>query len=193
MTAIAGKQGLIADRLITLASRELEVMLHPSDMVISGKEGDVSRARASLVEQLAFSKAYLTWDKESNALEDRIRSAWNRLRAVTDGEVPEESFRELQAIESDMRKTELPFEEWEALHRGKLLVERGMLQMAAGIASHPAEPRETSPEEMGASQIENGATRESGGIAAKLGTALTLGILAWHGFKLAGNRGSNRR
>ncbi len=176
---------LIGDRLVTLASRDMEVLLHPSDMVISGRKLDVTHVRAALMEQLAFSRAYLTWDKDANALEDRIRRVWDQLRAQRDGEVPAESVRELQAVEKSLREADLPYEEWQVLNRGKLLVERGMLQMTAGIAANPPEPTDTPPEEIGATQIAEAKTAESGNWLVNAGTAAAVGILAWFGFKSA--------
>jgi len=186
---VSGK--LIGDRLVTLASRDMEVMLHPSDMVISGKKLDVTHVRSALMEQLAFSRAYLTWDKDANALEDRIRRVWNQLRAQRGGDVPAESVRELQAIEKELREADLPYEEWQVLNRGKLLVERGMLQIVAGITATPSEPTDTPPEKIGAAQIAEAKTVESGGFLVNAGTAAALAVLAWFGFKGAGHHRPN--
>src|SRR4051794_11944153 len=45
---------LVADELTTLKSDKVEVLLHPSDLVISGREPDAARAHAILTEQLIF-------------------------------------------------------------------------------------------------------------------------------------------
>ena len=180
---VSGK--LIGDRLVTLASRNLEVMLHPSDMVISGKKLDVTHVRAALMEQLAFSRAYLTWDKDGNALEDRIRHVWHQIKAK--GEVAPDAVCALQEIEKDLRNADLPYEEWQVLSRGKLLVERGMLQMTAGFASVPPEPTDTPPEKIGAAQIAEAKKAESGGWLVNAGTAAALAVMAWFGFKGPGH------
>jgi hypothetical protein len=62
--------------MTVLTSRTIEVLLHPSDLVISGRETLAARARAIVAERLAFTPAYLTWDKEPNKLEDRLRAIW---------------------------------------------------------------------------------------------------------------------
>jgi hypothetical protein len=59
---------------------EVEILLHPSDLVISGRERAATRARAILAERLTVTRAYLTWDKESNEVEDRIREIWQAMR-----------------------------------------------------------------------------------------------------------------
>src|SRR5205823_9153407 len=88
LTLMAGGaiENLIADQLTTLKSPKLEVLLHPSVMVIRGRKADADRAHAILTEHLAFTKAYLTWEKEANAIEDRLRSIWQGMRERGDPE-----------------------------------------------------------------------------------------------------------
>jgi len=69
-----------ADHLTRLVAPEVEILLHPSDLVISGRERAATRARAILAERLTLTRAYLTWDKESNEVEDRIRDIWQAMR-----------------------------------------------------------------------------------------------------------------
>jgi hypothetical protein len=84
LTLLAGGaiENLVAEQLATLRGEALEVTLHPSDLVISGKEADVAGARAVLAEQLAFSCAHLTWTEEAQETEDRLEALW---RQVGDG------------------------------------------------------------------------------------------------------------
>jgi hypothetical protein len=140
-TLVAGgdKSNLVADNLTLLQSQQLEVTLHPSDLVISGKKVDVAHARATVAEQLAFSKAYMTWNKEANELEDRLTALWDRMQADGKGFVRAEAPEELSAIEDKLKEVEVPYEEWEVLFRKKLLVERGLLQVAAGVSDRPKE------------------------------------------------------
>lgn len=102
--------------------------------MISGKDRDVVHVRATLAEQLAFSKAYLTWTKEANALEDRLGKLWRTTKSAPPGEVPPEPAVELKAIHREIKALDhIPYEEWEVLSRGALLVERGLLRVAAGV------------------------------------------------------------
>ncbi len=75
-----GARNLISDNLTTLVSPRLELILHPSDLVINGSKYDAARVRAIVAEQLSFSEAYLTWTKEGNEMEDRLREAWHEVR-----------------------------------------------------------------------------------------------------------------
>jgi hypothetical protein len=139
LTWLAGGSiaNLVADRLTTLRSDRLEATLHPADLVIEGKEADVVDARAVLAERMAFSRAHLTWTKEGNALEDRIRAVW--LDAVGGGEDGGMVTGRLRALEEELKRAEVPFEEWEILFRAKLLV-----QVAAGCGAG-SRRRETWP------------------------------------------------
>ena len=121
---------LVADRLTRLYAPDVEVILHPSDMVISGRAVAASRARAAIAEHLTFTRAYLTWDAEANEIEDALRQMW---RSV-EGGGGEDVLARLRALEARMHGLTLPYEEWEVLFRQKLQVERAALRRIAGLA-----------------------------------------------------------
>jgi hypothetical protein len=131
---------LVADNLTVLEGEVVEVLLHPSDIVISGRELAAAHARAVLAEHLSFTKAYLTWHKEANELEDRLRAIWDAYRAGT-GE-PRQWLSTLDRLERDLRQQKLPYEEWEVLFREKLVVERAVLREVAKVEpdERPARP-----------------------------------------------------
>jgi hypothetical protein len=179
-TLLAGVEieHLVADRLTTLRSPRLEVLLHPSDLVLSGKEADVARARAVIAEQLAFSKAYMTWTKEANELEDRLRVLWRRLKERSRGFSAAEALTQLHAIERDLRAVKLPYEEWEVLFRNKLLLERGLLQVAAGITDRLEEPADTCIEQREAA-LEPSTAFTMPLLLPAMAALCALAILAW--------------
>src|SRR5207244_2027429 len=95
---------LIADEMAVLRSPQFEILLHPSDLVLRGKEKDVIQARALLAEHLVFSPAYLTWTKEANEFEDRITGLWRNAKGGTDaGAVLDQ----LAALGRDIQKVPL--------------------------------------------------------------------------------------
>lgn len=153
-TLAGGAVDLVADRLTALRSDRLEVLLHPSDLVISGGERDAARANAIVAEQLAFTPAYMTWSKEANEIEDRLRKVWVTLRQQADrpGMLNRLADR-LAAVEHDLRTLELPYEEWEVLFREKLMVERGLLQVKANLVDRPLDLTEAPPEQIGANAV----------------------------------------
>jgi hypothetical protein len=127
-------QVLEPDRLVNLVSPDLEVLLHPSDLVISGRSADVAHAQAVISEHLTFTDAYLTWQKESNALEDRLRKIWRAWRR--DAISADNAWRELRRVEQEMKSLKLPYEEWEVVFRELSMVRLALLQdCAAGEAA----------------------------------------------------------
>ena len=158
LTTLAGGavDDLVADRLTSLESDKLEVLLHPSDLVINGGEKEASRANAIIAQQVAFSRAYMTWDKEANELEDRLRKIWVTLRKQSKRPgVVEHNASRLAAVEHDLQQLDLPYEEWEVLFREKLMVERALLQLKARLVDRPIEPTEAPPEQIGADMLKN--------------------------------------
>jgi hypothetical protein len=157
LTTLAGGavDDLVADQLTELHTDRLEVLLHPSDLVINGRDLDAARANAIIAEQLAFSPAYLTWDKEANAIEDRLRKIWVTLRQQSERPGMLRRLTErLASVEHDLRTLELPYEEWEVLFRQKLMVERALLQVKADLVDRPVDLTEAPPEQLGAGAIQ---------------------------------------
>jgi hypothetical protein len=150
-------ENLVADQLTTLCSDRVEVLLHPSDLVISGRELDAARANAIVTEQLTFTRAYMTWDKEAQELEDRLRTIWEEARAHARGFEPAAALERLHAVARDLRSTGLPYEEWEVLFREKTQVERELLQVMAGITHRPRDLTEAAPDSLGATRSDGAA------------------------------------
>jgi len=159
LTTLAGGavDDLVADQLTELRSRRIEVLLHPSDLVVNGNEKDAARANAIIAEQLAFSPAYMTWTKEANEIEDRLRKIWVTLRQQSNrpGSLNRLANR-LVAVEHDLRALEISYEEWDVLFREKLMVERALLQVKADLVDRPRDLTEAPPEEIGANTVKNG-------------------------------------
>ncbi len=155
LTVVAGQgqSNLVADQLTTLRSNKLELILYPSDLAISGRKYDAAHARAIVVEQLSFSKAYLTWTKEANELEDRLRALWKDAKKRTPANANSDLVQRLKTIERDLRSAEVQHEEWDVLFREKLLVERGILQLQAGLVDRLREPAEANANQLGSERI----------------------------------------
>ncbi len=125
---------LVAEHLTRLYADNLSVLLHPSDMVISGRTAQASRARAIIAERLTFTRAYLTWDKEANEIEDALRRVWESVQSGSRAD----ALARLQGIATRMERLTLPYEEWEVLFRQKLQVERAALRRIAGLTDDSA-------------------------------------------------------
>lgn len=126
LAAVGGKsvRRLVPDRMLMLHSKQLEVMVHPSDIAIAGTEEAVARARAAVADRLAVADAYLTSTKEAQQVEDAIR----RIRDASDLGV---AFATFKVIDRRLAGLVVPYEEWEVLYRQRLQVERDILRDVA--------------------------------------------------------------
>src|SRR5439155_4169563 len=111
-----GVNNLVADRLTTLAAPTVQVLLHPSDMVISGRKTAAARAHALITEELTFTRAYLTWDQEANQVEDQLRAIWHGVEQQGASFAPA-GLERVRLVGADLKKVDLPYEEWEVLFR----------------------------------------------------------------------------
>lgn len=179
LTALAGKGSgnLVADNLTMLRSDQLEIVLHPSDLALTGDKHIVARAQAVTTEQLAFVPAYMTWTKEANDLEDRLREMWDRLKERGGVLNQRRVIEELHRFEEGLRETKLEYDEWGILFREKLLIERALWQMASGKASGPQEPADGGKAETGAEQLRRPSRRSS--VAGPVGAASIVGALVF--------------
>jgi hypothetical protein len=67
-----GSAGLVPDRLIQLDGKDLDILIYPMDLLISGRPQLVNRARAAMASRLTTSAAHLTISAEGQAVEDRL-------------------------------------------------------------------------------------------------------------------------
>lgn len=128
--------GMARHDLATLAARDVEVIVHPFDIVINGHIRRVTSVQAILTEALPFTPAYLTWTREAHEIEDRLREAWRNATA-TPGGATVVSARALDDIEHSIRHIGVAFDEWEILFHEFLLVERRLRSSAFPRAGDP--------------------------------------------------------
>jgi hypothetical protein len=138
-------ENMVADQLTVLISSRIRVLLHPFDLVIQGRKQAVARAQALITENLTFTKAYQTWSEEANELEDRLLVIWSAIKADAKAD-PAPCLNQLRAIEIEMKTIEMTYEEWQVLFRERLIVERGLLQVMAGIREQPKDLTDARPD-----------------------------------------------
>ena len=123
LATVAGTsvRGLLPDRLVRLVGKEIEVLIYPSDVAISGKRRITARAQAALASRLTTAKAWLTMSADAQKIEDQLgRVAKDRPDGAQRGEA-------LASIDDQLATKELPYDEWEVLYRQRLQVERDLL------------------------------------------------------------------
>jgi hypothetical protein len=118
----SGMGGLVPDRLMLLVEPNLEVLVYPSDIAISGSRDVVARARAAIASELTHAPAYLTTSTDAQRIEDDIRTV-GQAGSVDVGSVP----AAMEAIDARLARLTVPFDEWETVYRERLQVERDLL------------------------------------------------------------------
>lgn len=129
LAAISGRtsSSLVPDRMLRLRGKDLDILIYPMDILISGKPDDVTRARAAMASRLTTSAAHLTVTAEAQAIEDRLTAL---AKGSGDTEHPprfdEAAAAEFAAIDEELATIRVSYEEWEVLYRQRLQVERDL-------------------------------------------------------------------
>ena len=136
---VAGRAlgGLVPDRLMLLAGRELEVLVYPSDVAISGTKTATARARAAIATRLTHTPAYMTTSAEAQHVEDLIREAAGE-PDDRDVESVHARVARLRAIDTVLARLTVPFDEWETVYRQRLQVERDLLARETNAPGAPS-------------------------------------------------------
>jgi hypothetical protein len=117
-----GLGGLVPDRLVVLAAPGLEALVYPSDISIAGTKDLVARSRALIAAQLTSAPAYMTTSAEAERLEDELRGI-----AELGPGLPRVALDRLDAVDRELMRLTVPFDEWETVYRERLQLERDIL------------------------------------------------------------------
>jgi hypothetical protein len=135
---------LVPDKLMLLSSPELEILVYPSDLAMSGTKSRVAAGRAAIVSRLTYAPAYMTGDPTAQAIEDQIQI---HALAVS-GEGRDSDSDTIADLDHKLASLVVPFEEWESAYRQRLQLERDLLRQRASLEESPepavvarAEPR----------------------------------------------------
>jgi hypothetical protein len=130
LAAVAGGSAgvLVPEKMIKLDGKDLDILIYPMDLLISGKPRLVARARAAMASRLTTSAAHLTVSAEAQAIEDRLARLARPERATPDrpARFDDTATTEFTAIDEQLATLEIPYEEWEVLYRQRLQVERDL-------------------------------------------------------------------
>jgi hypothetical protein len=138
--------GMVPDHLARLAGEDLDILIYPSDVAITGERAAVARARAAVASRLTRAPAWLTMSAEAQAIEDDIEAIRRSAELQT---TPKDAFRD---IDEALATIVVPFDDWETLYRMRLQVERTAqtdtlrpARLAAPVVE-PASPSARRPE-----------------------------------------------
>ena len=123
-----GSSDLVPERLVQLDGQDLDILIYPMDLLISGKPQLVNRARAAMASRLTTTAAHMTTSAEAQALEDRLLALARGVPRGPDAVVSFDDAAEatLAEIDQSLSQVEIPYEEWEVLYRQRLQVERDL-------------------------------------------------------------------
>jgi hypothetical protein len=124
----AGVRSLVPDRLAELKARDLEILVHPSDVAILGGRTQLARARAALATRLTHSEAWLTTTHEAQEVEDRLLEL---------SRAPDPTAEDFAAIDRRLASLVVPASDWDTLYRERLQIEN---ERRLPDASSPASP-----------------------------------------------------
>jgi hypothetical protein len=171
--------GMVPDHLMLLVHPELEILVYPADVAISGKRKTLARARAAIATRLTRAPAWLTASAEGQRIEDRLEYARGDIEART-----AYGSAALAEIDRRLATTTIGFDEWETLYRMRLQMERDALQGGDQVAGTPTVPITPDPTP-GSRRATGGSERpagSAGGLIGRLGTAVSVasivGLLA---------------
>jgi hypothetical protein len=163
LASVAGTsvRRLVPERLQLLTRPGLEVLVHQSDIAISGGTSEVARARAAIASRLTSTAASRTTNEHAQAIERRLEALAND---------PNGADAALRAIDEDLASLEVDADEWEVLYRIRLQVERDLLTGRRPGTSFPGDGAQPGTEPVRAP----GAPATHLGAAAIVAAALAL-------------------
>jgi hypothetical protein len=130
LAAVAGSSAssLVPEKMIQLDGKDIDILIYPMDLLISGKPKLVARARAAMASRLTTSAAHLTVSAEAQAIEDRLAALARPSLTTPDAprRFDDAAAAEFTAIDQQLSTIEIPYEEWEVLYRQRLQVERDL-------------------------------------------------------------------
>lgn len=103
-----------------------EITLHATDITILGRDRETSLLLPLLADEIDERVVYFTWDDASQAVEDRMRDARQRLE---DGEEVDPD--EVADLADEVRGLGLDKEEWDAIRRNLYRLERDIHRQRA--------------------------------------------------------------
>jgi hypothetical protein len=130
LARVAGRTSaaLVPDRMMRLRGTDLDILIYPMDVLISGKSEAVTRARAAIASRLTTAAAHLTVTAEAQAIEDRLTAlaGGTPVEGAAPPRFDDAAAAEFAAIDEALTTIKVPYEEWEVLYRQRLQVERDL-------------------------------------------------------------------
>ena len=166
LASIAGKhfRALVPERVKQLTGPGIEVLIHQSDIAITGSKAQVARARAAIASRLTSTAVYRTTSAEAQEIERRLEEIAHD---------PTHAVAELRWIDERLATLEIDADEWEVLYRIRLQVERDLLT-GRPVGTAPGSAGDTGPRTVPRMGF---GTEPAAGLAATVGVLLLIDIV----------------
>lgn len=106
---------VVAENLTKLVFENGELEIRPSDLIVRGEKEIANKVVSLIISNFGFGQAYLTWSKEANSIEDKLRQLWLQLK---DKQLPKDgALARSSALLKELQLQNLDKEEWTTLYR----------------------------------------------------------------------------
>jgi hypothetical protein len=118
----------VPSQLEHFVSRDLELSLYPSGLLLRGTANGVTWAHGLIAESVAHTEGLQTVDPKAQALEKRLRHVWKTYDTAPAQIVgsDENLVRTLEQISGELGRLEVDFDDWQVLYRQILQVGRAI-------------------------------------------------------------------
>jgi len=135
----------VPTRLEHFATADLAISLYPTGLVLSGRSDRLTWAHGLIAESVVRTAGLQTTDPKAQALEQRLRALWKRHDAhracgstddADDGDT--DISCDLNQITRELRTLQVQWEDWQALYREILQLDRALLGQRQLLDAEPA-------------------------------------------------------
>ena len=117
----------VPTQLEHFVSRDLELSLYPSGLLLRGKAKSVTWAHGLIAESVVHTEGLQTIDPKAQALEKRLRRVWRTYDTAPAQIVGSENLvQTLEQISGELGRLEVDFDDWQVLYRQILQVGRAI-------------------------------------------------------------------
>ncbi len=110
-----------------LYNKDLQIYIHQSDIMIVGKDELVKKTRAIISEILMFDVTYLTWNSETQKLEDEILNIYNDFIS-SEGNAIKQCLIKIEKVKNRCSELVVDFEDLRTVMQQALVLENMLLK-----------------------------------------------------------------
>jgi hypothetical protein len=133
----------VPKRLEHFVTADLAISLYPTGLVLSGRPDRLTWAHGLIAESVVRTAGLQTTDPKAQALEQRLRALWKRVEADRAERDPHGPVgHALEQITRELRTLQVQWDDWQALYREILQLDRALLGQRQLLDAEPAPNRD---------------------------------------------------